>query len=110
MYNFCTTNPYVAPFIAILITYGKLYYYCNYGYYVSFQCCFTSTEIIRLIIIIMDGEPRTVTSTFTQLLSSELLRSSYLNFVQHIELYFYVRGSRFINIISGSRGSIAHND
>ena len=31
------------------------------------QCCFTSTETIR---IIMDGELRTVTSTFTQLLSS----------------------------------------
>ena len=33
---------------------------------VSFQCCFTSTETIRLI---GDGEPRTSTSTFTQLLS-----------------------------------------
>ena len=32
------------------------------------QCCFTSTETVRTI---MDGEPRTTTSTFTQLLSSE---------------------------------------
>ena len=33
------------------------------------QCCFTSAETIRLI---RDGEePRTVTSTFTQLLSSD---------------------------------------
>ena len=32
------------------------------------QCCFTSTETIRLI---RDGEPRTATSTFTQLLSSD---------------------------------------
>ena len=32
------------------------------------QCCFTSTETIRTI---RDGEPRTATSTFTQLLSSE---------------------------------------
>ena len=32
-----------------------------------FRCCFTSTETIRLI---RDGEPRTATSTFTQLLSS----------------------------------------
>ena len=31
-------------------------------------CCFTSTETIRTI---RDGEPRTATSTFTQLLSSE---------------------------------------
>ena len=35
----------------------------------SFQCCFTSTETIR---IIRDGEPWAATSTFTQLLSSEL--------------------------------------
>ena len=33
------------------------------------QSCFTSTETLR---IIRDGEPRTATSTFTQLLSSEL--------------------------------------
>ena len=32
------------------------------------QCCFTSTEIIRNI---QDGEPRTATSTFIQLLNSE---------------------------------------
>ena len=32
------------------------------------QCCFTSTETIRTI---RDGEPRTATSTFTQLLTSE---------------------------------------
>ena len=32
-----------------------------------FQCCFTSTETIRLI---RDGEPRTATSISTQLLSS----------------------------------------
>ena len=31
------------------------------------QCCFTSTETVRLI---RDGEPRTDTSTFTQILSS----------------------------------------
>ena len=34
----------------------------------SFKCCFTSTETTRLI---RDGEPRTTTSTFTQLLSSD---------------------------------------
>ena len=33
-----------------------------------FQCCFTSIETIRLI---RDGEPRTATSNFTQLLSPE---------------------------------------
>ena len=32
------------------------------------QCCFTSTETIRTI---RDGEPRTATSTFTQLLNTE---------------------------------------
>ena len=31
------------------------------------QCCFTSTETIRTV---RDGEPRTSTSSFTQLLSS----------------------------------------
>ena len=36
------------------------------GYTVQVQCCFTSTETIRTI---RDGEPRTATSTFTQLLS-----------------------------------------
>ena len=35
---------------------------------IQVQCCFTSTETIRTI---RDGEPRTATSTFTQLLSSE---------------------------------------
>ena len=34
---------------------------------VRVQCCFTSTETVRTI---RDGEPRTATSTFTQLLSS----------------------------------------
>ena len=33
------------------------------------QCCFTSTGTIRTL---RDGEPRTATSTFTQLLSSSL--------------------------------------
>ena len=33
------------------------------------QCCFTSTETVGAI---GDGEPRTSTSTFTQLLSSEI--------------------------------------
>ena len=34
----------------------------------KFQCCFTSTETKRTV---KDGEPRTATSTFTQLLNSE---------------------------------------
>ena len=37
---------------------------------VLLQCCFASTETVRTI---MDGESRTATSTFTQLLSSVLL-------------------------------------
>ena len=32
------------------------------------QCCFTSTKTIR------DGEPRTATSTFTQLLGSDWMK------------------------------------
>ena len=36
------------------------------------KCCFTSTETVRTI---MDGEPRTATSTVTQLLSSEHWRA-----------------------------------
>ena len=40
------------------------------------QCCFTSTETI--VKIIRDGEPKTATSTFTQLLNSdELLLQTY---------------------------------
>ena len=35
---------------------------------VQVQCCFTSTETIRTI---RDGEPRTATSSLTQLLSSD---------------------------------------
>ena len=37
----------------------------------SFQCCFMATKTIRLI---RDGEPRMATSTFTQLLRSDLVR------------------------------------
>ena len=35
------------------------------------QWCVTSTETIRTI---MDGEPRTATSTFTQILRSEIIQ------------------------------------
>ena len=38
------------------------------GCAVLIQCCFTSTETMRLV---RDGEPRAATSTITQLLSSE---------------------------------------
>ena len=41
------------------------------------HCCFTSTESIRLI---KDGEPRTATSTFTQLLNFLCGRKATLNF------------------------------
>ena len=40
----------------------------RYQPFVSFQCCFTSTETIKLI---RDGKSRTATSTFTQLLGSD---------------------------------------
>ena len=39
-------------------------------HYVQVQCCFTSTETIKTI---WDREPRTATSTFTQLLSSDTM-------------------------------------
>ena len=55
------------------------------------QCCFTSTETVPTI---RDGEPRTPTSTFTQLLSSEQIsRSSWYLFTQ-IDLR---QGSIFCN-------------
>ena len=38
------------------------------GYGVRVHCCFTSTETIRTV---WHGEPRTATSTFTQLLSNK---------------------------------------
>ena len=40
----------------------------------SVQCCFTSTETVRTI---RDGEPRTATWIFTQLLGSALLLLSW---------------------------------
>ena len=40
----------------------------NSPHTVQVQCCFTSTESLRTI---RDGEPKTATSTFTQLLSSD---------------------------------------
>ena len=40
------------------------------------QCCFTSTETVPTI---RDGEPRTATSTFTQLLTSVVLISVLLH-------------------------------
>ena len=45
------------------------------------QCCFTSTETVPTI---KDGEPRTATSTFTQLLNSEM---------HNIESRFVIRPS-----------------
>ena len=46
----------------------------NTGVAVQVQCCFTSTETI--LRTIRAGEPRTATSIFTQLLSSEILQFS----------------------------------
>ena len=48
------------------------------------RCCFTSTETTRTV---RDGEPRTATSAFTQLLSSQrgLLLLSYSAQLQHCE-------------------------
>ena len=41
------------------------------GFSISFESCFTSTETVQTV---RDGEPRTATSTFTQLLSSATQR------------------------------------
>ena len=49
---------------------------------VRVQCCFTSTETIRTIRV---GEPRTATSSFTQLLGSTAIDSN-----QSISVLFYV--------------------
>ena len=53
------------------------------------ECCFTSTETIRTI---KDGMPRTVTSTFTQLLSSEASSRSVLLYVHIDHKDYYGRG------------------
>ena len=37
---------------------------------INVQCCFTSAESVRTI---RDGEPRTTTSTFTQLMNSGIV-------------------------------------
>ena len=51
------------------------------GEKLCFKCCFTSTETIRLI---RDGEPRTTTSTFTQLLSS--LSESFVEVLLYVHI------------------------
>ena len=50
---------------------------------VHVQFYFTSTETVRTI---RDGEPRTATSTFTQLLSSPLFTQHTLTFKRNIQL------------------------
>ena len=47
------------------LTSGGLWQW-HVAFFPPFQCCFTSIEAIRLA---RDGEPRTATSTFTQILS-----------------------------------------
>ena len=61
---------------------------------VQVQCCFTSTETIRTI---RDGEPRTATSTFTQLLSSESERARMSSFVRQTrEVIFACQGDAVV--------------
>ena len=55
---------------------------------VQVQCCFTSTETVPTI---RDGEPRTATSTFTQLLNSDY---------HHNCIYLIYRVGRNDNVIS----------
>ena len=43
------------------------------------QCCFTSTETVRTI---KDGEPRTATSTFTQLLNSDVTSTETIRLIR----------------------------
>ena len=45
------------------------------------HCCFTSTETVR---IIRDGGPKTSTSSFTQLLSSDMLFYPYTSSVRKL--------------------------
>ena len=56
------------------VTIGCIYYLTNQpsmGFSISFESCFTSTETVQTI---RDGEPRTATWTFTQLLRSATQR------------------------------------
>ena len=46
---------------------------------VQVQCCFTSTETVRTI---KDGEPRTATSTFTQLLNSDVTSTETIRLIR----------------------------
>ena len=54
--------------------------------YLKVRCCFPPTETTRTF---TDGEPRTATSTFTQLLSSDLPPSSMLLSVHRDRKDFY---------------------
>ena len=60
------------------------------------QCCHTSTETVRFI---WDGEPRTATSTFTQLLNSESFnvvlcpQDSHLDLTDRVSMLLYIHGT-----------------
>ena len=59
---------------------------CYFQLFFLVQCCFTSTETIRTI---RDEEPRTVTSTFTQLLNSFVL------------VFLLLRDSNCVSVFAG---------
>ena len=57
---------FVEPFRNVFFRHTVAFWHC--GADVQVQCCFSSTETLRTI---RDGEPRTATSTSTQVLSSD---------------------------------------
>ena len=69
-----------------------------------FQCCFTCTETIRLRLV-KDREPRTSTSTFTQLLSSDpysILPLSVISHMISVSVKQHERKSRLCSTLQAS--------
>ena len=69
-----------------------------------FQCCFTCTETLRLRLV-RDREPRTSTSTFTQLLSSDPYSVLPLSLISHmvsVGIKHHERKSRLCSTLQAS--------
>ena len=73
-----TLHPCLPSGLAQLIMLNSMPMLTLWHFLKSFQCCCTSTETTRLI---RDGEPRTATSTFTHVLSSDSLSAELILFL-----------------------------
>ena len=92
---------YIGIYTALVMTAGECMssvFFCLYFFlllFPPFQCCFTSTEAIRLF---RNGDPRTATSTFTQLLSSDPVVSKYNSLKTDVRVsgcgYIYISPGR----------------